>query len=215
MFNKKIMDQYDNENVLDKTIHAKNKYLVNPNEWTLLFDGCSKGNPGEAGCGAVIYKNDIEVWASSKYLGKKTNNQAEYCGLIMGLQECINQKISRLKIQGDSLLIINQMNLKYMVNSALLAPLNQTATVLSLQIPIVHYEHVYRSHNKRADELANLALKNKENITKEKTSTIDPTIIDRNKDVEPNVNLSSPKLTKQMSIKDAFSKMFARKSVSP
>ena len=44
-------------------------------EYTLYFDGCSKGNPGEAGAGAVIYQNEIEIWSSSVYVGnKETNN---------------------------------------------------------------------------------------------------------------------------------------------
>jgi len=192
MFSKKIINDITDDDILDKTSHLKNEYLINPNEWTLLFDGCSKGNPGQAGCGAVIYKNNTEVWSSSKYLGKKTNNQAEYFGLIMGLQQCINLKLCSVKVQGDSLLIINQMNLKYMVNSPLLVSLHQTASSLSSRIPIIQYEHIYRSENKRADQLANLALKNKE-------VQID------------NINaLEEPKLKKQTSIKDSISKMFSK-----
>lgn len=160
MFKKKTFSDINNDDILDKTTHLKKDFLVNPNEWTLLFDGCSKGNPGPSGCGAVIYKNNHEVWSSSKYLGKRTNNQAEYAGLIMGLKQCIILKISVLKVQGDSLLVINQMNSKYMVNSPLLIPLNQTAIHLSSQIPLIEYEHVYRRENKRADQLANMALMN-------------------------------------------------------
>lgn len=154
-------DDPDCDDILDKTTHLKKDYSLNPNEWTLLFDGCSKGNPGEAGCGAVIYRNGEEVWSSSKYLGKRTNNQAEYAGLILGLKQCVNLKLCAIKVQGDSLLVINQMNLKYMVSSSLLAPLNDMARYLSSQIPLIEYEHVYRKDNKRADELANMALENK------------------------------------------------------
>lgn len=195
MFKKKYLDVD-----LDETTHLTRECLINPNEWTLLFDGCSKGNPGQAGCGAVIYRNGHEVWSSFKYLGKQTNNQAEYAGLIMGLQECVRLKLAVLKVQGDSLLIINQMNLKYMVHSPLLAPLNERARFLSSQIQSIQYEHVYRTENKRADELANMALMGK--------LETDPATIDV-------PEIVSSKQT-QTTIKDAIAKMFNKsKPISP
>lgn len=201
MFKKNATCPADNEDLLDKTTHLKNEYSLNPNEWTLLFDGCSKGNPGEAGCGAVIYRNGQEVWSSSKYLGKRTNNQAEYAGLIMGLKECVNLKLAAVKVQGDSLLIINQMNLKYMVHSELLVPLNQMAKYLTSQIPMIQYEHVYRKDNKRADELANIALINKRNIDEE--NVLDPTT----EEIQVVIKENNP-------IKSAIAKMF-KKQVHP
>ena len=69
----------------------KNK---NPNApyYRLFFDGCSKGNPGSAGIGAVIYKDEHEIWSGSKYIGEgETNNKAEYMALIMGLEEAIKR----------------------------------------------------------------------------------------------------------------------------
>jgi ribonuclease HI len=60
-------------------------------EYALYFDGCSKGNPGPSGIGAVIYKNNVEYWASCRYIGdNRTNNEAEYSALILGLEEAIN-----------------------------------------------------------------------------------------------------------------------------
>lgn len=194
-------DMNIDNNVLDKTTHLKNEYTLNPNEWTLLFDGCSKGNPGEAGCGAVIYKNGTEVWSSSKYLGKRTNNQAEYAGLIMGLKECVNLKLNAVKVQGDSLLVINQMNLKYMVHSELLLQQNKMAVYLASQIPLIKYEHVYRKDNKRADELANMALINKTTIDTEKCLETKP------EELEIAVTSNNP-------IKSAIAKMF-KKQVHP
>lgn len=204
MFKNKSTQPVDSDDILDKTTHFKNEYSLNPNEWTLLFDGCSKGNPGEAGCGAVIYRNGQEVWSCSKYLGKRTNNQAEYAGLIMGLKECVNLKLSAVKVQGDSLLIINQMNLKYMVHSKFLLPLNETARHLASLIPIIQYEHVYRKDNKRADELANMALMNKTNINSEKYLEMRTEEIE---DVEVVFVKKNP-------IKDAIAKMF-KKQVHP
>ena len=49
-----------------------------------FFEGCAKGNRGFAGSGAVIYKDDKEIWSKSEFLDKQTNNYAEYCGLISG-----------------------------------------------------------------------------------------------------------------------------------
>ena len=51
----------------------------------MYFDGCSKNNPGDAGIGIVIYKNDEEIVAECDYIGIKTNNEAEYNALILGL----------------------------------------------------------------------------------------------------------------------------------
>ena len=82
------------------------------------FDGCSKGNPGLAGVGAVIYCLDDEIWSGSLFLGKNaTNNQSEYTGLIFGLQQAIDMKIKTLMVKGDSQLVINQMTGKYKCNS--------------------------------------------------------------------------------------------------
>ena len=106
---------------LDQKIRLKIKPTIH--EFVLKFDGCSKGNPGRAGCGIVIYKNDEEIFSRSKFLGDKlTNNQAEYNGLNLGLTTCLEFDIKNIKVQGDSLLVISQMNQLYKVNSSLLPP---------------------------------------------------------------------------------------------
>ena len=85
---------------------------------TLFFDGCSKGNPGIAGAGAVIYKNEIELLSNIFFVGEKsTNNHAEYAGLILGLQQAVEMDIKRLLIKGDSQLVINHMNGAYKCKS--------------------------------------------------------------------------------------------------
>jgi ribonuclease HI len=57
-------------------------------EYKLNFDGCSKGNPGKSGAGAVLYRFGEEFWSNYFYVGDKfTNNHAEYVGLILGLQQ--------------------------------------------------------------------------------------------------------------------------------
>ena len=130
-----------------------------PNNYVMKFDGCSKGNPGLAGAGSVIYYNNNELWFSSKFIGNNiTNNQAEYHGLILGLRHAIKQNIQLLKVYGDSQLIIKQMNGEYTVKSPLLLPLYEEAKTLEPYFVSITYEHIYRIENTRADELANLAI---------------------------------------------------------
>jgi ribonuclease HI len=77
------------------------------NTFILNFDGCSKGNPGLSGAGAVIYNNNIEVWAGYSFVDTSaTNNQAEYTGLIIGLKYAVDNQIQDLLVQGDSQLVI-------------------------------------------------------------------------------------------------------------
>lgn len=126
---------------------------------TMAFDGCSKGNPGRAGAGAVIYHNQVEIWADAKFVGaKETNNVAEYSGLIMGLHEALRRNITHLTVLGDSELIIKQMNKQYAVKSANIKAYHDMATSLAKQFASIQFKHVYRNHNTRADELSNLGL---------------------------------------------------------
>ena len=127
--------------------------------FTLFFDGCSKGNPGKAGAGAVIYKNSTEIFSISSYVGdKETNNIAEYTGLIIGLSEAINLKIKKLNVKGDSELIIKQMNDEYKVKSTNILQLFKNAKKLTELFDEITFNHVYRNDNRRADELANNSL---------------------------------------------------------
>ena len=125
---------------------------------TLYFDGCSKGNPGRAGAGAVLYDaSETEVFAESVFAGHSTtNNEAEYTGLILGLNSALKQGITELQVRGDSQLVIRQMQGKYKVNSPKLAPLHKCATTLASKFTKIDYEHVYRDKNKRADALSNV-----------------------------------------------------------
>ena len=130
--------------------------------YTLYFDGCCKGNPGPGGAGAVLYKNDKEIWSESIFVGDKvTNNIAEYTGLLTGLQYVVNQgQIKTLFVKGDSLLVIKQMRGEFKVNSTNLIELFARAKSLSSNsfFDKIEFEHVYRDKNKRADELSNEGL---------------------------------------------------------
>ena len=91
--------------------NSNNVYKIHPEfDYKLNFDGCSKGNPGLAGAGAVLYLHDNEIWSENFFVGEKfTNNHAEYAGLILGLQQAKAMGIKVLRVEGDSQLVINQM----------------------------------------------------------------------------------------------------------
>ena len=128
-------------------------------EYKLQFDGCSKNNPGLAGAGAVIYKNGIEIWANHLFVGtNNTNNYAEYMGLIFGLEKAIELNIKALHIEGDSLLVINQMIGKYKCNSQNLIELYNKAKILASDFDDIRFSHIFRNKNVRADELSNNAV---------------------------------------------------------
>ena len=135
--------------------------LTIPIGFKLQFDGCSKNNPGLAGAGAVIYHENDELWSDYFFVGEKaTNNHAEYAGLILGLQKAIQMEIKDLTVEGDSLLVINQMNGKYKCNSTNLIELYDKAKKLSSNFNHINFIHIYRNNNKRADELSNIAIQN-------------------------------------------------------
>jgi ribonuclease HI len=131
-------------------------YPISPH--IMNFDGCSKGNPGLAGIGAVIYKDHEEIWCGSKFIGVKTNNYSEYSALIFGLQQAIQMEIEHLNVLGDSLLVINQVNGVYKVKSDDLRELHEEVINLKKQFKYIEFNHVYRENNKRADALSNIAL---------------------------------------------------------
>lgn len=128
-------------------------------DYKLNFDGCSKGNPGLSGCGAVIYNFNKEIWTKHFFVGENaTNNHAEYAGLILGLQQAKEFKIKKIIVEGDSLLVINQMKGIYKCNSQNLIELYKKAKELEKYFDCIEYIHVLRENNVRADELSNISI---------------------------------------------------------
>ena len=129
------------------------------NDFTMYFDGCSKGNPGISGAGSCIFSSGKEIWGSSIFVGEReTNNVAEYSGLILGLKQARDMNIRNLIVYGDSLLVIKQMNKQYKISSENLVPLFKEAQELKKEFDTILFVHIYRIQNKRADELSNLGL---------------------------------------------------------
>lgn len=127
--------------------------------YILRTDGGARGNPGPAGIGAVIETETGEVVETiSKYLGEKTNNQAEYQAVIEGLSKCKELGATAVHIYADSELLVKQANGEYKVKNEGLRPLFQEVKRLEQEIGVVRYEHVRREKNKAADKLANEAM---------------------------------------------------------
>lgn len=128
-------------------------------DYRMNFDGCSKSNPGLSGAGAVIYHCGEEYWANHFFVGEHfTNNHAEYAGLIMGLQQAIAFDIKELYVEGDSLLVINQMKGIYKCRSENLIELYERAKDLASHFDKIVFSHTLRENNKRADQLSNMAV---------------------------------------------------------
>ncbi len=123
------------------------------------IDGGSRGNPGPAAYGVVIRDPKGEIVARlKKYIGRMTNNVAEYYGLIAALDYVESQGIHALRIESDSELLVKQMKGLYKVRSEELAPLYERAKKMSSALDSFRIDHVYREHNREADALANQAM---------------------------------------------------------
>jgi ribonuclease HI/probable phosphoglycerate mutase len=128
----------------------------------LFTDGASRGNPGEAGAGIVLLDdNNQELIARSLYLGRSTNNVAEYKALVLGLEAATQLGCRRLTIFMDSQLIVRQVQGRYKVKNANLKPLFDKVKGLLANINKWSIDHIPRAENKRADELANRGIDEK------------------------------------------------------
>ncbi len=123
------------------------------------IDGGSRGNPGPAAYGVVIADARGQVVAKlKKYIGRATNNVAEYYGLIAALDYAESNGIRALRIESDSELMVKQMRGQYKVKSEELRPLFERAFKMTQALESFRIDHVYREQNREADALANEAL---------------------------------------------------------
>ena len=126
---------------------------------TAFCDGGSRGNPGPAGFGVSIQGAHGETLGElSEFLGKKTNNFAEYSGLLAALNFALTEGYSQLKVVSDSELMVKQIKGQYRVNSPDLRPLYEEAKRRIARLQSFQIQHVLRDKNKNADRLANLAM---------------------------------------------------------
>src|SRR3979490_3288863 len=123
------------------------------------IDGGSRGNPGPASYGVVMRDPRGEIVAKlKKYIGRMTNNVAEYYGLIAAMDYAQSHGIRALRVESDSELLVKQMRGLYKVKSEDLRPLFERAHKMSQAFDSFRIEHVYREQNREADALANEAL---------------------------------------------------------
>ena len=140
------------QNILEK--------LDPTHQTTLFIDGAALPNNEGAGIGGICYKNGIELFTFAKYIGGKTNNEAEYSAVIYGAEKAIELGIKDIKIFSDSELIVKQINGEYKVkNERMKIKFRESISILS---KFDHWEliHIPREKNMEADALSKNGLKN-------------------------------------------------------
>jgi ribonuclease HI len=127
--------------------------------YTANIDGAARGNPGPAAYGVVVRRPDGTAHESlGKYIGRTTNNVAEYYALIAALDYAAASGIRRLRVYSDSQLIVNQIKGIYKVKHPDLRPLHERAKKQAAGLESFTIQYVPREQNRDADELANVAL---------------------------------------------------------
>jgi ribonuclease HI len=133
---------------------------------TLQFDGGSRGNPGPAGIGVVVSAEDgTPLVTLGRFIGRATNNVAEYRALITAMEKAKELGAKKLIIRGDSELIIKQMRGEYRVKHPDMRVLYIEAQALLREFESAKIEHNLRDKNELADKLANLAMDRRADVT--------------------------------------------------
>ncbi len=127
-------------------------------KYHVYCDGASRSNPGDASIGVSISLDGKEIHTISREIGIATNNEAEYQALLDGLNYCIENSINEVDVFLDSKLVVEQVNKNFKVKAQNLKEFNTQVENLIKEFKYIEFNHVYRENNKRADELANMAL---------------------------------------------------------
>src|ERR1700732_1029762 len=143
--------------------------------FTANIDGAARGNPGPASYGAGILRPDGTPGETiGKYIGRHTNNVAEYYALIAAVDYAVAHGIKRLRVQSDSQLIVNQMKGLYKVKHPDLRPLHERAKKMAAGLEAFAIQYVPREQNREADAAANAALDNTSGVRPSFASEHDP-----------------------------------------
>lgn len=127
--------------------------------YKLFTDGGARGNPGPAGIGVVLFDTvGNEIAHAEKFLGVKTNNEAEYAGIITGLELARENNVSDLSCYLDSELVVKQLKGEYRVKQEHLLILFKKVKDIEKQFASVSYTHIPREQNSYADKLVNKAI---------------------------------------------------------
>ncbi|MCK8828058.1 ribonuclease HI family protein [Natroniella acetigena] len=164
-------------------------------------DGGSRGNPGIAGVGAVAYdQTEAKVKEIANYIGKATNNVAEYKAVIQILEELqAEYSDNSLEVRSDSQLLVKQLTGEYRVKNKRLKKLYNQIKSLVKEFATVDFVHIPREENKEADLLANLAMDRRGKERWEPEKIIEELLASKKK-----VNLSSKyqELIAELAVKD-------------
>jgi len=125
----------------------------------IYIDGSSMGNPGDAGVGVIFSQAEIPVKNISRYIGRQTNNFAEYTALITALREAREMNVRKATIFSDSQLLCRQINGEYKVKNKNIQHLFDQAKMLLRGFDACRIQQIPRELNKGADKLARLAIK--------------------------------------------------------
>ncbi len=124
--------------------------------WKLFIDGASRNNPGISGAGVYLLKDEKPIYQEGFYIGIKTNNEAEYLALLLGIFSCkrLLYPDDLIYVISDSELLVKQIKGDYKVRKP---ELKKLYAIVSLLLHNVNYSfcHVLRQYNKDADKLAN------------------------------------------------------------
>lgn len=123
----------------------------------MFVDGAARGNPGPAGIGVVV-RTAGKVDRYSEYVGRQTNNRAEYLALIKALEIVLSMGVKRVTVFTDSTLLAKQVSGQYRVKSAGLKPLHTKVVELVSRFDGFEIKCVGREENAEADRLANQAI---------------------------------------------------------
>jgi ribonuclease HI len=146
--------------LFDEPHAASSKAPATESDYVIAYiDGGARGNPGPAGYGVALKDSaGKNVGELSRYLGHRTNNYAEYCGLLAALEYAVGKGLPALRVVSDSELMVKQIRGEYKVRSPELRELYERARALIRKLGSFRIEHVRREKNRDADRLANQAM---------------------------------------------------------
>ena len=142
--------------------------------WTIYTDGGSRGNPGPAAYAYVIKRPGQPDIEEKAYLGKTTNNIAEYTGVVKALEHAAKLGGKKLIVKSDSELMVKQMNGQYRVKNEGLKPLFEQASSLRRRFESVTIQHIYRDQNSQADGLCNEAMDDRSPVAHDSDRVVAP-----------------------------------------
>lgn len=165
-------EERGNEQRADGLFGSASTNAASSEGWiTAYCDGGSRGNPGPSGFGVYVQDEGGKALAElSEFLGTRTNNYAEYSGLLATLNFALEKGHPRLRVVSDSELMVKQIKGQYKVNSPELRPLYDEAKRRIARLGQFRIEHVLRGKNQQADRLANVAMDRGTGRSKEEAS---------------------------------------------